>query len=191
MQKWNDYQMLLNATSNPSQEVYQKPKPREQKSKYDDAQYSKKKEKRNLHDVEISQIHNGRVGGVIMDCGTCETAPAIEIVQPKVVDVNLTMTEKAIEMLTDAFGDDRSHALLVGVLSGGCSGYMYDLQIVESTDIDCQELEISGFRVLVPNASSHLLDGIEVDYVDRLMGGGFKINNPNASSSCGCGESFA
>ena len=48
-----------------------------------------------------------------------------------------------------------------------------------------------GFRVLVPNASSHLLDGIEIDYVDRLMGGGFKINNPNASSSCGCGESFA
>lgn len=137
------------------------------------------------------QIDNGRVGGQNMDCGTCETAPTIEVIQPKVVDVSLTMTDKAIEMLTDAFGDDRSHALLVGVLSGGCSGYMYDLQIVETTDIDCQELEISGFRVLVPNASSHLLDGIEVDYVDRLMGGGFKINNPNASSSCGCGESFA
>ena len=53
-----------------------------------------------------------------MDCGTCETAPTIEVIQPKVVDVSLTITEKAIEMLTDAFGDDRSHALLVGVLSG-------------------------------------------------------------------------
>jgi len=105
--------------------------------------------------------------------------------------VNLTMTEKATDMLTDAFGEDRSHALLVGVLSGGCSGYMYDLQIVESTETPCQELNINGFRVLVPRASSHLLDGIEIDYVDRLMGGGFKINNPNASSSCGCGESFA
>ena len=51
---------------------------------------------------------------------------------------------------------------------------MYDLQIVESTDQDCQELIVDGFRVLVPNASSHLLDGIEIDYVDRLMGGGFK-----------------
>ena len=99
--------------------------------------------------------------------------------------------DKAKEMLDSAFGDDRSHALLVGVLSGGCSGYMYDLQIVESTEQDCQELKVDGFRVLVPNASSHLLDGIEIDYVDRLMGGGFKINNPNASSSCGCGESFA
>ena len=138
-----------------------------------------------------SQVHIPPIRRLSMDCGTCETAPAIEVIKPTVVDVNLTITEKAIDMLTEAFGDDRSHALLVGVLSGGCSGYMYDLQIVETTDIDCQEVVISGFRVLVPNASSHLLDGIEVDYVDRLMGGGFKINNPNASSSCGCVESFA
>jgi iron-sulfur cluster assembly protein len=126
-----------------------------------------------------------------MDCGTCETAGPIQVVQPDVVDVSLTISDKAQTMLLDAFGDDRSMALLVGVLSGGCSGYMYDLQIVEETDQSCQEINIDGFRVLVPNASSHLLDGIEIDYVDRLMGGGFKINNPNADSSCGCGESFA
>lgn len=126
-----------------------------------------------------------------MDCGTCETTPTIELNVPDEVDVNLTMTDKATDMLSDAFGDDRSHALLVGVLSGGCSGYMYDLQIVESTETPCQELNIKGYRVLVPRASSHLLDGIEIDYVDRLMGGGFKISNPNASASCGCGESFA
>ena len=126
-----------------------------------------------------------------MDCGTCETAGPIQVIQPEVVDVALTISEKAQTMLADAFGDDRSMALLVGVLSGGCSGYMYDLQIVENTDQSCQEININGFRVLVPNASSHLLEGIEIDYVDRLMGGGFKINNPNAESSCGCGESFA
>ena len=129
--------------------------------------------------------------GIGMDCGTCDSAPTLQVHAPEVVDVTLTMTSKATSMLEDAFGDDRSHALLVGVLSGGCSGYMYDLQIVESTDTPCQELNINGFRVLVPSASSHLLDGIEIDYVDRLMGGGFKINNPNASSSCGCGESFS
>ena len=128
---------------------------------------------------------------VDMDCNTCDTAPAVVINQPDAVEVSLTITGKAKEMLTSAFGDDMSHALLVGVLSGGCSGYMYDLQIVESTDQDCQEIVIDGFKVLVPNATSHLLDGIEIDYIDRLMGGGFKINNPNASSSCGCGESFA
>jgi len=126
-----------------------------------------------------------------MDCNTCDSSTAIVINQPTVVEVTLSITDKAKEMLSGAFGEDRSNALLVGVLSGGCSGYMYDLQIVEETEQDCQELVIDGFRVLVPNATSHLLDGIEIDYVDRLMGGGFKINNPNASSSCGCGESFA
>ena len=126
-----------------------------------------------------------------MDCNTCDSSTDIVINQPTVVEVTLTITDKAKEMLSGAFGEDRSNALLVGVLSGGCSGYMYDLQIVEETEQDCQELVIDGFRVLVPNATSHLLDGIEIDYVDRLMGGGFKINNPNASSSCGCGESFA
>ena len=126
-----------------------------------------------------------------MDCGTCETAGPVLVQQPEIVEVQLTITENAVNMLSQAFGDDRSLGLLVGVLSGGCSGYMYDLQIVEETEIDCQELDVSGFRILVPKASSHLLNGIQIDYEDRLMGGGFKINNPNASSSCGCGESFA
>jgi iron-sulfur cluster assembly protein len=126
-----------------------------------------------------------------MDCGTCETAGPILVQQPEVVEVQLTITQNAVDMLSQAFGEDRSMGLLVGVLSGGCSGYMYDLQIVEETEIECQELDISGFRILVPKASSHLLNGIQIDYEDRLMGGGFKINNPNASSSCGCGESFA
>ena len=125
-----------------------------------------------------------------MDCGTCESASPIILEQPQVVSVDLTITEKAHGMLTDAFGNDNDMALLLGVLSGGCSGFMYDLQIVEDAE-NCQELTIDGIKVLVPNMASHLLDGIEIDYEDKLMGGGFKINNPNASSSCGCGESFA
>jgi len=125
-----------------------------------------------------------------MDCGTCESASPIILEQPQVVSVDLTITEKAHTMLTDAFGNDNDMALLLGVLSGGCSGFMYDLQIVEGAE-NCQELTIDGIKVLVPNMASHLLDGIEIDYEDKLMGGGFKINNPNASSSCGCGESFA
>lgn len=125
-----------------------------------------------------------------MDCGTCESASPIILEQPQVVSVNLTITDKAHAMLTDAFGNDKDIALLLGVLSGGCSGFMYDLQIVEGAE-NCQELTIDGIKVLVPNMASHLLDGIEIDYEDKLMGGGFKINNPNATSSCGCGESFA
>ena len=126
-----------------------------------------------------------------MDCNTCDTAPAIVLNKPEVVNVTLTITTKAKEMLDSAFDGDMSHALLVGVNSGGCSGYMYDLQIVETTTTDVQELEVEGFRVLVPNATSHLLNGIEIDYVEKMMGGGFRINNPNAASTCGCGESFS
>ena len=125
-----------------------------------------------------------------MDCGTCDSAPTVIVERPKVVTVELTITDKAQVMLKEAFGDDEDMALLVGVSSGGCSGYMYDLQIVEGAD-DCQGLKFEGVRVLVPNAVSHLLNGVEIDYVDKLMGGGFKINNPNTASSCGCGESFA
>jgi len=126
-----------------------------------------------------------------MDCGTCESASPLILEQPKVVSVDLTITDKAQVMLVDAFGDDEDMALLVGVSSGGCSGYVYDLQIVEEIEMDCQKLTIKGIKVLVPNIVSHLLNGIEIDYEDKLMGGGFKINNPNASSSCGCGESFS
>lgn len=126
-----------------------------------------------------------------MDCGSCDSASPISLQQPAVVTVELTITERAQTVLTEAFGDDQDTALLVGVLSGGCSGYMYDLAIVEGVEPDCQELLVSGFRILVPNAASHLLNGIEIDYEDKLMGGGFKIVNPNATSACGCGESFA
>lgn len=128
---------------------------------------------------------------VNMDCGSCDSASPISLQQPEVVTVELTITERAQTVLTEAFGDDQDTALLVGVLSGGCSGYMYDLAIVEGVEPDCQELLVSGFRILVPNAASHLLNGIEIDYEDKLMGGGFKIVNPNATSACGCGESFA
>ena len=75
-------------------------------------------------------------------------------------------------------------------MNGGCSGFTYDLQLVEETDLDCQALEVSGISVLVPQTASNMLDGVEIDYVDKLMGGGFKVNNPNAEKTCGCGESF-
>jgi iron-sulfur cluster assembly protein len=124
-----------------------------------------------------------------MDCGTCEVATVVEIQQPDPVQATVSVTDAATQMLSEVMGC--KDALLVGVLSGGCSGYMYDLQIIDSHDPAYQELEVNGFRILIPKVASHLLDGIEIDYIDQLMGGGFKINNPNANASCGCGESFS
>jgi len=135
-----------------------------------------------------------------MDCGTCDSPTIMLVEKTEIVKVEITITDKAQSMLAHAgLGEDSEDmALLVGVISGGCSGYVYDLQIVEETEMDCQELFIlcdkvaqGGFRVLIPTVASHLLNGIEIDFEDKLMGGGFKINNPNASSSCGCGESFS
>ncbi len=135
-----------------------------------------------------------------MDCGSCETSNPVSLETPEFIKVDVTITDAAQTMLAEAgLGfDDEDTALLIGVLSGGCSGYTYDLQIIEGTGYDCQELFIlcdkvpnEGFRVLIPNVASHLLNGITVDFEDKLMGGGFKIINPNASSSCGCGESFS
>lgn len=126
-----------------------------------------------------------------MDCGTCPSSGEAVVLQvPEQIECEVSITASASKRLSEAFDGESNSALLIGVLSGGCSGYMYDLQIVEEVDVECQEMQVEGFRVLIPNSVSNLLNGIEIDYEDRLMGGGFKINNPNANRSCGCGESF-
>tara|TARA_Y100000588_G_C14034576_1_gene830164 strand:+ start:425 stop:811 length:387 start_codon:yes stop_codon:yes gene_type:complete len=124
-----------------------------------------------------------------VDCGTCPSTSVITEIPAVTVQASLTISEKAHSMLTQAIGDSEV-SLLVNVLNGGCSGFTYDLQLVEETDLDCQALEVSGISVLVPQTASNMLDGVEIDYVDKLMGGGFKVNNPNAEKTCGCGESF-
>ena len=113
------------------------------------------------------------------------------LVAPTVAEIFVTdSAQKKMKEILDDFDSENRGMIRFVVSAGGCSGFMYDLQIVEYAE-NCQELVIGGVKVLVPNMASHLLDGIEIDYEDKLMGGGFKINNPNAQSSCGCGESFA
>ena len=124
------------------------------------------------------------------DCGTCPSASPITEISPEVrINATITISDKAHGMLIQALGDSDS-ALMVNVLNGGCSGFMYDLQLVEETDVNCQSLVVNGIRVLIPETATTMLDGVEIDYEDKLMGGGFKVNNPNADRTCGCGESF-
>ena len=126
-----------------------------------------------------------------IDCDACPSTSPLQVIIPEINEVALSLTEKARSMLIGAMGDNSDSALLVDVLSGGCSGYKYDLQIVEPlSDEEHIELFLDGIHVFVPKTASSLLDGVEIDYEDKLMGGGFKLNNPNASKSCGCGESF-
>jgi iron-sulfur cluster insertion protein len=79
--------------------------------------------------------------------------------------------------------------LRVRVVGGGCHGFSYALGFDDLKDTD-SILEIDGVRFFVDRFSAPYLMGAEVDYLDGLMGAGFKISNPNAKSTCGCGESF-
>ena len=82
--------------------------------------------------------------------------------------------------------------LRVGVKGGGCSGFSYVLDLVEEApgEMD-EELEANGIKIVVDSKSLLYLEGVEIDFKDEVMARGFVFKNPNASSSCGCGNSFS
>ena len=114
------------------------------------------------------------------------------VTETEVVDVELNFTESAISALKQNMaGDEQSHVLIISAQSGGCSGYLYDMKIIEDPGNDgFQRIDIGGIEVLIHNKDSSLLSGINIDFKETLMGGGFQIENPNADRSCGCGQSF-
>lgn len=105
-----------------------------------------------------------------------------------IVQLTETAATKVQELLRR---DDREgFGLRVKVVGGGCSGLQYQLMFDDQVgDLDQQE-ESNGVRVMVDSKSAVYLVGTTVDYVDELNGSGFKIENPNARNTCGCGESF-
>ena len=81
--------------------------------------------------------------------------------------------------------------LRIAVSGGGCSGFQYGLSFDDQTNPDDRVFERDGVGVVVDDVSLDLLNGAEVDFVEDLMGASFQIRNPNAASSCGCGNSFS
>jgi iron-sulfur cluster assembly protein len=81
--------------------------------------------------------------------------------------------------------------LRLGVRGGGCAGNTYFMEFCEAESTGDEVFESHGVKLVVDLKSAVLLGGTEVDYVEGLMGTGFKFNNPNMRSSCGCGESFS
>ena len=82
-------------------------------------------------------------------------------------------------------------ALRVAVVGGGCSGFQYHMAFENQTNETDEVLEFDGLKVAVDQMSSMYLDGVEIDYIETLEGAGFKFNNPNVKSTCGCGSSFS
>lgn len=81
--------------------------------------------------------------------------------------------------------------LRIAVEGGGCSGFQYQFDLVSEAQADDLRIERDGAAALVDEMSLILLKGSEIDYVDELAGAEFKVRNPNAKSSCGCGVSFS
>ena len=81
--------------------------------------------------------------------------------------------------------------LRVFVTGGGCSGFQYGFTFDDRTNEEDRVFERDGVRVVVDDTSLELLAGAEIDFVEDLMGAAFQIRNPNAASSCGCGNSFS
>ena len=104
----------------------------------------------------------------------------------------ISLTEsasKAVSELIQKRGLE-GYALRVYIAGGGCSGYQYGMALEGNIRQDDQVFEQHGVKVVVDEISINYLRGASIDYVDEIMGGGFKIENPNAISSCGCGSSF-
>ena len=103
------------------------------------------------------------------------------------------LTPKAIEMAKQALvkrGTPEA-MLRLGVRGGGCSGVSYAIEFAEKARPRDQLFDFDGLRVVVDPKSALYVTGSELDYVDALQEGGFKVKNPNAATSCSCGESFS
>jgi iron-sulfur cluster assembly protein len=95
-----------------------------------------------------------------------------------------------VKALLDRDGKLETHGLRLKVIGGGCSGLQYQLGFDDRTTEHDNEFRAGEVRVIVDDKSAVYLAGTTLDYVDTLQESGFKINNPNARSTCGCGQSF-
>lgn len=104
----------------------------------------------------------------------------------------VTLSETAAARIR-AIGAAEGRALMlrVAVDGGGCSGFQYRFDLVDAVDADDLQIERDGAVALVDDISLGLLKGSEIDFVDELAGAEFRVRNPNAKSSCGCGVSFS
>ena len=102
--------------------------------------------------------------------------------------IPLTVTDRAFRKIANSCD---SKTLRVAVKGGGCSGFQYVFSAVDQVNDDDKVFEREGSRVIIDKTSLNFLEGAEIDYREELIGSSFKINNPNATSSCGCGTSFS
>ena len=106
---------------------------------------------------------------------------------------SVQLTERAAKRIVEIMREDSGGAsmLRVAVTGGGCSGFQYDFSLEQNRGDEDLVVEKDGAVVLIDPVSLDFLRGAEIDFADEMIGAAFKINNPNATSSCGCGTSFS
>jgi iron-sulfur cluster assembly accessory protein len=104
----------------------------------------------------------------------------------------VTLTARAAKRIAEILKSEPGAPMLrLAVTGGGCSGFQYDFCIDEARADDDLLIARDGAVVLIDPVSLDFVKGAEIDFVDEMIGASFKVNNPNATSSCGCGTSFS
>ena len=103
------------------------------------------------------------------------------------------MTERGAKRIQELFATegDANTMLHLHVSRGGCSGFQYEFSLDTDTTDEDRIFENHGVKMVIDEVSLDLLGGAEIDFVRELVGSAFRVNNPNATSSCGCGSSFS
>jgi iron-sulfur cluster assembly accessory protein len=103
------------------------------------------------------------------------------------------LTERAVSKVREILGsqEPKPAGLRISVVGGGCSGFSYSMAFENQQNMLDKTYKYDDLKVFIDQASLLYLDGVEVDYVESLEGAGFKFNNPNVKSTCGCGSSFS
>jgi iron-sulfur cluster assembly protein len=105
---------------------------------------------------------------------------------------NVVLSPAAAKKIAAIMAEDAAAAgVRLAVEGGGCSGFQYDIRIVPAPEADDLVIERDGARLFVDSVSLEFLQGSVFDWSDELIGAAFKVKNPNAKSSCGCGVSFS
>ena len=107
------------------------------------------------------------------------------------MEKKIEITENAQKHISNVIKDDSASYFRITVLGGGCAGFQYKFDFDNSKNKNDIIFKIEKIEVVIDNISLNLIKGSKIDYVNELIGSSFKITNPQASSSCGCGTSFS
>ncbi len=125
-----------------------------------------------------------------MDLTCGESIYALDNIEREVIDCEIILSKPAVAMLKQLM-EEKDLILFITVRGGGCSGYVYDLDLREDEPTNEHQIIIqNNIKIAVHASDTTLLNGTLIGYEEKLMGGGFKMENPNAQRTCGCGLSF-